>query len=145
MKYTIIAAFFFISLQSFAQDTATVRNLSLQARTVEYLTPKMIDLTNDSLFNVYLNLRPKWRVTVPPTGTTLVVIDSIPTVELANFYNIMISEPEALGQAASFKTQISSARTANTYLDRLCDMYDARWAEALIGRRQAGRKLLRGK
>jgi hypothetical protein len=94
---------------------------------------------------VYIDLRPKFRIPSPPSGNTLVTIDSIPTVELANLYNYTLSNTDGMGYGSQFKTTIAIVRAANTYLDRLCTAYENFWTDRLLTIRNIGRKLLRGK
>ena len=114
-------------------------------RQLEYITSQLMNPDNDSLYQVYIDLRPKFRIANPPSGNTLVTIDSIPTVELANIYNYTLSNNDGLGYGSQFKTTIAAARVANSYLNRLCTDYELQWTERLLSLRLAGRKLLRGK
>lgn len=145
MKKVILIALMLISVKAFSQDTTHVRNLSLQTRVIEYITPMMTDLGNDSLHTAFLNLRAKFRVQNPPTGTTTVVIDSIGTADLATLYNYTLSNSDGMSASAIMKSQLTSARAANTYLDSLCTGYETFWMNRLIALRISGRKLLTGK
>ena len=122
-----------------------MKGLQLQVRLIEYLTVNLLNPNNDSLYQVYIDLRPKFRIANPPSGNTLVTIDSIPTVELANLYNYALSNSEGIGFGNLMKTSIASARTSNAYLDRLCLDIETFWSDRLTLLRTAGRKLLRGK
>lgn len=146
MKKTLLALSILFGLNAAAQtDTTKVKALALQVRLIEYLTPVIVNTDNDSLLQVWVNLRPTFRVANPPVGVTLVTIDSIPTVELANLYNYTLSNSDGMGVSNMMKTQISATRLANTYLDRLCTGFETMWTQKLIALRLAGRKLLRGK
>lgn len=145
MKKLTTVALLFISVQSFAQDTATVRNLPIQARLAKYLAPRMANIEIDSLYTPFLNLRAKFRVPNPPTGTTNVTIDSIPTVELANLYRYTMSNSEGMGAGLLMRTQISTARAGNPYLNRLCTAVEAEPLQRFADIIAAGGKLLMGK
>jgi hypothetical protein len=143
MKYILILLL--ISSAATAQDTATVRNLRIMVRQLEYVALQLVNIDNDSLYQVYIDLRPKFRVKNPPTGNTLVTIDSIPTVELAALYNYCLSNSDGMSYGGQFKATITAARAKNSYLDRLCTAYELQWTERLIELRRNGRKLLTGK
>lgn len=145
MKKAFSILIIFISARSFAQDTTKVKGLQLQARLIEYLAPIIMNPDNDSLYQVYIDLRPKFRIANPPTGTTLVTIDSIPTLDLAALYNYALSNSDGLSQGNTFKIQLTSVRAANAYLERLCNDHELYWTDKLADLRKAGRKLLKGK
>ena len=143
MKYILILLL--ISSAATAQDTLTVRNLPIMVRQLEYIASQLTNIDDDSLYQVYIDLRPKFRIKNPPTGNTLVTIDSIPTVELAALYNYCLSNSDGMGYGSQFKATIAAARAANSYLNRLCTAYELQWTERLIELRKNGRKLLTGK
>jgi hypothetical protein len=143
MKYILILLL--ISSAASAQDSTTVRNLKIMVRQLEYVTSQLTNIDNDSLYQVYIDLRPKFRIKNPPTGNTLVTIDSIPTVELAALYNYCLSNSDGMSYCNQFKATIAAARAKNSYLNRLCTAYELQWTERLIELRRNGRKLLTGK
>jgi hypothetical protein len=145
MKKVLLLALVAFTLQATAQDSTKIKNLPIMVRQLEYITSQLMNPDNDSLYQVYIDLRPKFRIANPPSGNTLVTIDSIPTVELANIYNYTLSNNDGLGYGSQFKTTIAAARVANSYLNRLCTDYELQWTERLLSLRLAGRKLLRGK
>lgn len=146
MKKIIFAIAMLISISAKAQtDSTKVKGLQIMCRQLEYVTPLLMNPDNDSLYQVYIDLRPKFRIANPPGGNTLVTIDSIPTTELANLYNYTLSNNDGMGYGNQFKNTIASARVANSYLDRLCTAYEAFWTERLQALRLAGRRLLRGR
>ena len=145
MKKVIALALVIISLTAQAQDSTKIKGLQLQVRLIEYLVVNIMNPDNDSLFQVYQDLRPKFRINNPPSGTTLVTIDSIPTTELANLYNYVLSNSEGISMGNVMKTQIATARTANSYLDRLCNAFETLYSDRLATMRISGRKLLRGR
>jgi len=145
MKKIILFTLVAFTLQAQSQDSTKVKGLQIMCRQLEYVTPLLMNADNDSLYQVYIDLRPKFRISNPPSGNTLVMIDSIPTTELANLYNYTISNNEGIGYGNAFKQTIASARATNTYLDRLCTEYENFWQNRLQALRAAGRKLLRGK
>lgn len=130
---------------AYAQDSTKIKSIQLQARLLEYLIPQIFQPANDSLFQVYQDLRPKFRIQSPPSGTTLVTIDSIPTTELATLYNYTLSQADGLGVSSIMKTQIATARSGNSYLDRLCTGYETFWSQVLTTMRLSGRRLLIGR
>ena len=143
MKYILI--FLLISSSATAQDSTKVKNLPIMVRQLEYVTSQLVNIDNDSLFQVFLDMRPKFKGKNPPKDSALVTIDSIPTVELANIYNYCLSNSDGIGYAAQFKKTIAAARAANSYLNRLCTEYELQWSERLLQLRLNGRRLLRGK
>ena len=145
MKNTITAILLFASFSMQAQDTTKVKGLQLRANLIEYLIVNAMNPNNDSLYQVYIDLRPKFRINNPPNGNTFVTIDSIPTIELANLYNYTLANSEGIGMGNNMKTQIASARLSNSYLERLCAAFENTWADRLLSIRISGRKLLRGK
>ena len=146
MKKILFFLFLLASLKVAAQtDSTKVKALQLKANLIEYLATQLINPSNDSLYQVYIDLRPQFRVVTPPTGQTLVTIDSIPTVELAGLYNYTMANSDGMSMGNQMKTQIVSARASNSYLESLCAGYETFWQNRLIALRLTGRKLLKGK
>lgn len=144
MRHLLTLLLITTALNVSAQDTLHVRNLPMQARTIEYLTPYMANITNDSLYTTFLDLRTKFRAT-RPQGNTTVVLDSIPAFELAALYNYTLSSPEGMGISNQMKNQLTTARAANVYLNRLCNEAEAFWTDRFRLMRLQGRKLLLGR
>lgn len=146
MKKILIVILFFVAFKSNAQtDSTKIYNLPIMARQLEYVIGQCMNPNNDSLHQVYIDMRKNFRVANPPSGVTLVTIDSIPTYELAILYNYTLSNPDGIGYGNQFKNTIASARTTNTYLDRLCLFFESYWTNRLIELRVSGRKILKGK
>lgn len=147
MKTIIFSISFFISVSALAQspnDSAYTKNLPLQARVIAYLVPKTLDPANDSLYSVFI----KWRAALrgnPVTGTTTVSIDTIPTVELANMYGYVLQNADGLGVGSLMKSQLTSARAANPYLNRLCTAIETSYSDQLANMILIGRRLLLGR
>jgi hypothetical protein len=146
MKYIFILLLFISSAtETTAQDSTKVRNLQIMVRQLEYVTPQLINIDNDSLFQVFIDMRPKFAGKNPPKDSMLVTIDSIPTVELANLYNYCLSNSDGIGYAKQFKKTIAAARVSNKYLNRLCTENELFWDGRGREIRLNGRRLLRGK
>lgn len=146
MKNIAIALLLIISIKSYSQtDSTKVKGVQMQAKLIAYLTPNIAQVSNDSLFQVYIDLRNKFRISSPPAGNTLVTIDSIPTVELANLYNYTLSNSDGMGVSALMKARLTTARAANTYLDRLCTAFETFWTNKLNDLITAGLKMYTGK
>ncbi len=145
MKKIFIALFVLASFELEAQDTTKVKNLQLQAKLIEYVITICMNPDNDSLFQVYQDLRAKFRINNPPQNNQMVTIDSIPTIELANLYNYTLSNSEGFSMANNMRTQIAAARLANSYLERECAKHELFWTTRLDALRLSGRKILRGK
>lgn len=143
MKYILILLL--ISSAASAQDSTKIKNLPIMVRQLEYIASQLVNIDDDSLYQVYIDLRTKFRGANPPQGNTLVTIDSIPTTDLADIYNYCLSNSDGMGYGSQFKTTIAAARAANSYLNRLCTAYENAWQERLIQLRLNGRKILRGK
>lgn len=147
MKVALISVAIILGINTYCQspnDSAYTKNLALQARVIVYLVPRTLDPSNDSLYSVFI----KWRAALrnnPVSGTTTVTIDTIPTVELANLYSYVLQQADGLGVGALMKSQLTSARSANQYLQRLCtaieDAYSAQLANIIL----IGRRLLLGR
>ena len=145
MKRVLLVLLVLVSLTSQAQDTTKVRNLQLTARLVYYLMPQMAQPANDSLFQVLIDLRPKLRIANPPIGQTLVTIDSIPTVELANLYNFALNTPSFSKIGTNMQAQLVNARAANTYLESLCLAFENFYDGIIKNQIQTGKKMVTGK
>ena len=146
MKKILVFVILFASLKSTAQtDSTKIYNLQIMTRQLEYVIGQCLNPNKDSIHQVYIDMRKNFRIANPPSGATLVTIDSIPTVELAILYNYTLSNPDGIGYRTQFKATIAAARAANTYLDRLCTFFENYWANKLSDIRIAGRKILRGK
>lgn len=147
MKPIMFTSLLFLSIQLFAQsanDSAYTKNLALRSTTISLLTPKTLDPSNDSLFLVFV----KWRTSLranPVSGNTTVTIDTIPTVELANMYEYVMQLPSGLGIVNIVANQLTAARTANPYLNRLCQAIDDKYAAQLATMLAVGRRLLLGR
>ena len=114
-------------------------------RILEYVAPQLMSPDNDSLFQVYIDLRPKFRIKTPPSGNDVVTVDSINTTDLANLYNYCLSNNDGIGYSNQMKNALVAPRAANSYLNRLCTAHEAFWQDRLLTIRNAGRRLLRGK
>ena len=135
-----------ISLNVQAQDSTKIFGLPLQARLIEYLAPSMSNIDNDSLYTTFLDLRTKFRAAaLPILGTTTFIIDSIPTVELANLYNYTLSNSDGMGVSNMMRANILPTRTANSFLNTLCSNFETIWQNKMIALRKSGRRLLLGK
>lgn len=145
MKQIIISITLLLSINAFSQDTTKVKNLQMPARLIAYLASNIFVPSIDSLFQVYIDLRPKFRIQNPPNANTLVTIDSIPTTELANLYNYTLSNSDGMGVSALMKARLVSARSANSYLDRLCTSYENFWTNKLTDLIASGQRLLLGR
>lgn len=146
MKNIFIAFFLFAALKANAQtDSTKIKSIQLQAKVIEYIIAVCMNPENDSLYQVYIDLRPKFRIKNHPTNNTLVTIDSIPTVELANLYNYVLSNSDGLGMGNNVRNGITAARASNSYLDRLCTQYELFWSNRLDALRTSGQRILRGK
>ena len=105
----------------------------------------MAQPANDSLFQVLIDLRPKLRIANPPIGQTLVTIDSIPTVELANLYNFALNTPSFSKIGTNMQAQLVNARAANTYLESLCLAFENFYDGIIKNQIQTGKKMVTGK
>lgn len=129
----------------FSQDT-TIATLSIKARLVQNLTP----FVKQGYDTTYINLLNRWikkyDVANPPSGTTLVSVDSIAVTVIADCYRKVKSYPQgAAAVGDDFEADIAAIRAANSYLDRLCDAIDAAYSGVVPTDRAAGRRILTGK
>lgn len=148
MKKILISISILISINGIAQspnDSAYTKNIALQARLVAYLTPLTIDPANDSLHQVFFKWRAALRANPALSGVTTISIDTIPTVELAGMYGYVLKNADGMNVSAIMKPQLTTARAANAYLDRLCTAFETLWANTLANQILVGRKLLLGK
>ena len=145
MKKLLFGLVLLVSITASAQDSTKVKGLQLPARLVYFLLPQIMQPTNDSLFQVAIDLRPKLRIPTPPTGATLVTLDSIPTVELANLYNYALNTPSYSSIGTLMQNQIANARLAHTYLDALCVAFENFYSSKMRDQIQLGKKMVTGK
>ena len=145
MKKLLFAFVLLVSISATAQDSTKVKGLQLPARLVYFLLPQIMQPTNDSLFQVAIDLRPKLRIPTPPVGATLVTLDSIPTVELANLYNYTLNTPSYSSIGTLMQNQIANARAANSYLDALCLAFENFYSNKMKDQIQLGKKMVTGK
>jgi hypothetical protein len=146
MKKILLLILILISVKSFSQDT-TIATLSIKARLVQTLVPYVKQSIDDT---AYINLLSRWvkayDVASPPSGTTLVSVDSIKVVVIAALYGIAMSFPQGAASVGSdFASDILTIRNANTFLKRLCDAIDASLAAMVPDARTRGKKILTGK
>lgn len=130
---------------SHSQDS-TIVTLSIKARLVQTLTPFV--RANDDTASVNLMNRwiKKYEVTPNPSGTTQISVDSIATTVVAALYSKALSWPQGAPSVGNdFASDINAIRTANSYLDRLCDAIDLAFTNELNEARLKGRKLLTGR
>lgn len=137
-------ALLILFVNSYSQDTAKIYGLNLPAKIICYIAPMCTSPENDSLFKTFLSWRAKFRETDPSLNTN-VLTDSISTIELAKLYNYCLSNSEGMAVSKDFKTAISGARLANSFLNTLCTNYELYYSDRFGLLRKAGRKLLLGK
>lgn len=145
MKKIITLLLIIATLNAKAQDSTEIKNFSLTCKLLEYITPQIVTPDNDSLFQVFLDLRAKFMKPNPPVGNDIVIIDSIKTVDLASIYNYTLSNSDGIGYGSLMRNALVSQRAANSYLNNLCNSYEDSWQSKLALIRQSGRRLLRGK
>lgn len=147
MKTILISITLLLSVNAFSQspnDSAYTKNLPLRASTTFFLTPRTIDPSNDSLFLVFIKWRASQRAS-QANGNTLVTIDSIPSVELANLYGYILQLPAGLDILTIVRNQLTAARAANPYLERLCKALEDQYAAQLQNMVQIGKRLQLGR
>ena len=139
MKKLLFALLVLLSATTQAQDTTKVKGLQLPAKLIYFLQPAIRKPDNDSLFQVAIDLRKQLKN--DPQSNTLVTIDSIPTVELANLYNYVLNAPAGYGLAKLMKDQISPTRLINSFFDTLCTEYENFIAIQLNSTIKQGKKM----
>lgn len=144
MKIILITIIVMCSLFAKAQDSSIVTNLSLQARLIEGLAPQMVNPDNDEVFDAFLRFRSKYRAT-RPSGTTPVSIDTITVSAIVYLYNYTTFNPDGLIYSNLLKSQLTSARSANSNLNRQLNLVDADQTNRAIYTGLLGRKFLLGK
>lgn len=128
-----------------AQDT-TIATLSIKARLVQNLAPFVKQGDDTTYLNLLYRWVKKYDVANPPSGTTLVSVDSIAVTVIAECYRKTKSYPQGAAAVGSdFESDIAAIRAANPYLDRLCDAIDVIYSTVIPNARNAGRKILTGK
>lgn len=145
MKKLLFGFLLMSSMSAIAQDSTKVKGMQLPAKLIYFLLPAIMQPSNDSLFQVAIDLRPKLRVSIPPTGATLVTVDSIPTVELANLYNYSLNAPAYTKMAVLMQTQLSTIRSMNSYLDTLCLSFENFYDSKLKDQISLNKKMATGK
>lgn len=145
MRKILTVACVLWSFAVFSQDS-TIATLSIKARLVRTLAP-FVDNSNDT---AYINLLHRWikkyDVPNPPSGTTVVSVDSIAVTVIAECYRKLKAYPQgATGVGDDFESDIASIRAGNTYLDRLCDAIDAAYSGMIPTVGRMGTRILTGK
>lgn len=84
-------------------------------------------------------------VPVQPSGTQLVVVDSISITVIAELYRRAFSYPQgALPVGSDFASDIVAIRAANSSLDALLDAIDVIYSNVVPNARTAGRRIYSG-
>ena len=131
MKKQLLSLLIFISAAASAQDSTKVIGLQLNARTIECLVPVVLNPQNEEHFDVFL----KWRTAFRKNNlkdNDMVVTDTIATTVVAVLYDALLGNPEGYGGIAHMKTQLTSHRAANPYLNTLCNDLEALYAERVV-------------
>lgn len=145
MKKILSIIFIVLSLSAFAQDT-TIATLSIKARLVQTLAPFVKSGEDTAYINLINRWVKKYDVANPPSGTTLVVTDSIAVTVIADCYRRAFGFPQGAAAVGSdFAADVASIRAGSAYLDRLLDAIDVVYGNIINSARTAGRKILTGK
>lgn len=141
----LLILFLFIPFLGKSQDS-TIVTLSIKARLVQTLTPFVRNNDDTAYVNLLNRWIKKYETTPNPSGTLQISVDSIATTVVAALYARALSWPQGAPSVGSdFAGDINTIRTANTYLDRLCDAIDAAFTNELTEARLRGRRLLIGR
>lgn len=145
MKQLFIIILISCGIAASAQDT-TIATLSTKARLVQTLAP-FVKLSNDT---AYVNLLNRWigkfNVVNPPSGTTLVVVDSIAVTVIAECYKKCYLYPQGvLAVGSDFASDVAAIRAGNSNLNRLLNNIDAEFNSKISQARNFGRAILTGK
>ena len=125
---------------------SSIATLSIKARLVQTLAP-YIKQRNDT---PYIRLLNKWiekyNVAVPPSGATLVTIDSVPIIVIAHCYRKCYSYSQGAAAVGSdFAADVAAIRASNHYIDELLDAIDNEFGNMVSDARAFGRIILTGK
>lgn len=144
MKKILIIIFFGCSVAS-AQDT-TIATLSTKARLVQTFAPFVKQGEDTAYGNLIIRWIKKFDVANPPSGTQLVIVDSVAVTVIAECYRRAFGFPQGAASVGSdFAGDIAAIRAANSYLDRLCDAIDVAYGNVVANARTKGREILTGK
>lgn len=144
MKKTILLLLLFSSLLAQAQDDSTkiyVKNISLQARDVEALTP--LFLSRFDLFEDIYDLA-KVRFKGNPNATTQVSFDSLRIDALLEIARYTLDVQFAFGSQFSTRVQGELKKINHPFFVRLLAAMEDNYTERYQAVRQEGRKRLRG-
>jgi len=125
---------------------SSIATFSIKARLVQTLAP-YVKQRNDT---GYIRLLNKWveayNVPVPPSGATLVSVDSVPIIVIAHCYRKCYSYQQgALPVGSDFAADVAAIRASNHYIDELLDAIDDEFSGMVADARAFGRIILTGK
>lgn len=134
-----------ISHEAVAPDSS-IWTFAIKARLVQTLAPyikQRNDTANIRLLNKWIEA---YNVASPPSGTTLVSVDSVPINIIAHCYRKCYSYPQGAALVGSdFAADVAAIRAANHYIDELLDGIDAEFNGVVGDARAFGRTILTGK
>lgn len=149
MKKVILFAFILASFTAKAQDTTVVTNVTMKVRTMLMIVPFMQSYDDSVKVNIYFKWRKALKASNPTivnvvNGNATVITDTMQTTLVADMYKYLTSQGNNAVTAAvtEFKTAISTQRSANAYLDRLCTQIETDNTSFYRQLLLAGRKLL---
>ena len=94
MKKIISLIPMFIVLASFGQDSSKLKvSAQIQARDLEYITQFIYN--RDGYEEMFDNLKAKFRTGTPPTGATIVTVDTVALGLWADIHNFLKGDPFA--------------------------------------------------
>ena len=139
-KFLLVIAILF-SLQSFAQvDSAGKKvSVSLQARDIEYIAANLYAEMED----VFDAAKAKFRVQTPPTGNTLVALDSITLTDLLLIDKILRNNADAVKANIYSRVNTSLKALNEIFLTGRLNRRDIEDTDSITALRKIGRRKLR--
>jgi hypothetical protein len=137
----IIFLLLFLPILSEAQNDSAKVTVTIQARDCEFIgfyiahAPEFEDLFD--------GMKVKFRVTTPPTGTTNVIVDTIPIGQWLSLSAKLRTDPYAIGGSVFSRYDAALRAANNSYMTARLDAMNTGDTEVFTNFRLAGRGRLR--
>jgi len=141
MKKILSVIALIISVNCFSQDSTKVQ-ISVEARDLEYIAATASFEADEDFFDA---VKSKFRVQNPPSGGTLVVVDSIYTIDWLRIYLRLKKDYVAVDQNVAKRVGDILVAVGQNYLTTKKNEIDAEVATLQTSLRIGGRFKLRKK
>lgn len=143
MKKILPIILILISLNSFAQvDSSNIKiTISVRANDLEYIGSFIFN--SDQHEEAYDGIKSKFRVGSPPSGVTLVQVDTIPARIWLNIITVLKSDATAIKAGITGRVEVILRAAGQTFIVRQLNDGDATDVSTTQALRQFGRSKLR--